>query len=114
MMGASLKDKRRRVLVFNSSKRLVALFQSCTAAARAFDTATVNIYAACSGDSISSCGMYFRFYYDDQVELEIFEDLGALRLVDYDRAMGLKRKYYPNRQMSRRGMKYKKTKEKEQ
>ncbi len=51
--------------------------------------------------------MYFRHLYEDKIEIDTLEDLGTLRLEDYDKLMGLKRKYYPNKEMSRTGMKYK-------
>lgn len=110
-MAANVQNEtRKRVLVFNPLKRLVAIFQSCTAAASAFGTSTVNIHDACAGKNISACNLYFRHFYDDQIELDILEDLGTLRLEDYDNLLGLKRKYYPTKDMSRTGMKYKKNK----
>lgn len=106
MAANILNESRKRVLVFNPLKRLVAIFQSCTAAASAFGTSTVNIHDACTGKNISACNLYFRHLYDDQIELDIPEDLGTLRLEDYDNLLGLQRKYYPTKDMSRTGMKY--------
>lgn len=100
-------ENRKRVLVFNPLKRLVAIFQSSTAAASAFNTSIVSIHDACTGKNISSCNLYFRHLYEDKVEIDTLEDLGTLRLEDYDKLMGLKRKYYPTKEMSRTGMKYK-------
>ena len=109
-----LNESRRRVLVFNPLKRLVAIFQSCTAAATAFGTSTVNIHDACTGKNISSCNLYFRHLYEDKIESDMLNDLGSLRLEDYDKLMKLQRKYYPTKEMSRVGMKYKTKKNKQQ
>ena len=98
--------------MFNPLKRLIAIFQSSTAAATAFGVSTVTIHDACTGRSISCCNLYFRHLYEDRIELDMLEDLGTLRLEDYDRLMGLERKYYQTREMSRIGMKYKAKKKK--
>lgn len=103
----ALNKSRKRVLVFSPLKRLIAIFQSSTAAATAFGTSTVNIHDACTGKNISSCGLYFRHLYEDKIEIDTLEDLGTLHLVDYDKLMGLERKYYTTKEMSRTGMKYK-------
>ena len=108
MTTNALSENRKRVLVFNPLKRFIAIFQSATAAARAFNTSTVNIHDACIGKNISSCNLYFRHFYDDKVELNMLEDLGTLRLEEYDKLVGLERKYYPTKEMSRIGMKYNK------
>lgn len=44
----------------------------------------------------------------------MLNDLGSLRLEDYDKLMKLQRKYYPTKEMSRVGMKYKTKKNKQQ
>lgn len=107
------RDGRKRVLVFDQLKRLVAVFHSCTAAAKAFQASTVSIHNACIGKSISCHQFYFRHLYDDKIEIDAMEDLGELRLEDYDELVGLKRVYYKTRAMSRIGMKYKTKKNKE-
>lgn len=112
MATNALNKSRKRVLVFNPLKRLIAIFQSCNAAAIAFDTSVVNIHDACSGKNISACNLYFRHLYEDKIELDMLEDLGTLQLKDYDKLIGLKRKYYPNKNMSRAGMSYKTKKKK--
>lgn len=102
-MGNKLYDKRIRVLAFNPLKRLIAIFNSCTSAATALGTSTVNIYYACTGQSISACNLYFRFLDESKVEIELLKNLGTLNLEDFDNLMGLKRRYYPTKDMRRLG-----------
>ena len=112
MAGNPINESRKRVLVFNPLKRLVAIFQSVTSAAGALGKAPINIYEACTGKSISSCSLYFRYLYEDKIEIDTLEDLGTLKLEDYDKLMGLERKYYATKDMTRTGMKYKTKKNK--
>lgn len=56
---------------------------------------------------MSSQGFYFRHLPDD-IEVTL-EDLGKLKIDEYDKLCGVKRKLYPNRSMSRKGMKYKRS-----
>lgn len=101
-----LTDKPNRVLVFNSLKRLVAIFQSISATAKALDTHSQSIHYVCTGKCISCQGMYFRHLQDD-IEVTL-EDLGVLRLEEYDQLCGIERKIYKTKNMSRVGMKYNK------
>lgn len=94
------------VLVFNRLKRLIAVFRSETAAAKAFGVSSVSVHYAVTGDGISCNNLYFRKLYDC-VEITI-DTLENLNLKDYDAMCGLKRKYYDTGKMSRKGMKYKK------
>lgn len=110
-MNSPIKN-RKRILVFNPLKRFVGIFQSSTAAASAFNTSTVSIHDACTGRNISSCNLYFRHLYEDKIEIDMLEDLGTLRLEEYDKLVGIKRKYYPTKEMSRSGMEYKHNKKK--
>lgn len=55
--------------------------------------------------------MYFRYLQDD-IEVT-FEDLGTLRLEEYDQLCGVKRQLYKTKNMSRKGTKYKTKKQKE-
>ena len=102
-------DKPKRILVFNPLKRLIAIFQSSLAAAKAFDIRPTSIHYVCTGECISSHNLYFRHLQDD-VEVT-FEDLGTLRLEEYDKLCGVERKYYSTKRMDRTGMKYNKNKE---
>jgi hypothetical protein len=106
-MNNALNKNRKRVLVFNPLKRLIAIFQSVNAAASAFGVAAVTVHNACVGQKISCHGLYFRHFYEDKLEIDLQEDLGTLRLEDYDKLMGLERKYFPTKAMSRIGMKNK-------
>jgi len=93
------------VLVFSPLKRFIGYFHSLTAAGTAFKTSNSTIYQACVGNSISSCGLYFRFLAKD-IEIEE-SDYGTLKLEEYDEMCGVTRTYYPTASMSRKGMKYK-------
>lgn len=92
------------VLVFNPLKRLVGIFGSENSAAKAFDVSVVSLHMACKGDTISCSGLYFRNL-DENIEVT-FDDFGVLRLEDYDQMCGVTRKYYPSKEMTRKGMKY--------
>lgn len=104
------KYKPNRILVFNPLKRLIAIFQSSLAAAKAFDINPTSIHYASTGVCMSCHNLYFRHLQDD-IEVT-FEDLGTLRLEDYDKLCGVKRKYYTTKRMDRTGIKYNKKKEK--
>ena len=95
-----------RILVFNPMKRLIAIFQSINATAKAFSTRSQSIHYACNGTCVSCQGLYFRHLKDD-IEVTL-DDLGTLKLSEYDKLCGVERKVYRNRKMSRAGMKYKK------
>ncbi len=97
-----------RILVFNPLKRLVAIFQSSFSAARAFGIRPQSIHYASTGVCISCNNLYFRHLKDD-IEVTI-EDLGTLRLEEYDKLCGVERKYYKTQRMDRTGMKYNKNK----
>lgn len=49
--------------------------------------------------------MYFRYLQDD-IEVT-FDDLGTLRLEEYDQLCGVERQLYRTKEMSRKGIKYK-------
>ncbi len=83
----------------------MAIFHSTLATAKAFNTHSQSIHYACTGRCISCQGMYFRHLQDD-IEVT-FDDLGALRLEEYDQLCGVERKIYETKNMSRTGMKYK-------
>lgn len=105
-MKKNLSNKTSNpVLVFSPLKRFIGYFHSLTAAGIAFKTANSVVYSACTGRSISSCGLYFRFLAQD-IEIEA-SDYGTLKLEEYDKMCGVTRTYYPTASMSRKGMKYK-------
>jgi|GEM_PF-2987747 len=100
-----MRDKGRIVLVFNNMQRFIGLYHSMFAAAKALGTAPASIRAACTGESISCKGLYFRVLEDD---IQIGrEDLGVLTLPEYDDLCEVDRRIYPDRRMSRQGLKYK-------
>ena len=102
--------RRKRVLVFNPNKTLIAIFSSNFQTARAFGINTQSVHYACNGRIISSYGLYFR-YEDKNVEID-GNDLGTLNLQDYDSMCGKTFRYYPNNKMTRSGLSNKRTKNK--
>lgn len=106
-----MKYTNKRVLVFNPRKNLVAIFHSGFAAARAFNVHTQSINYACNGKCMSCNNLYFRFTTDDVEVTE--EDLGVLKLQEYDELCGKKHKYYATAKMTRKGMKYSTAKSRE-
>lgn len=107
-MSKFTKTEAKRVLLFNSCKRLVAIFQSALAAAKVLDVHTQSVHYACTGICISAKRYYLRHLSDD-IEVTI-DDLGKLRLEEYDKLCGVERVYYPTNKMQRKGMKYTKRK----
>lgn len=111
-MSNALSENPKRVLVFNPLKKLIAIVQSCNALALTLGIAPVNVHDACVGKNISCHNLYLRYLDESKIEIDMLEDLGTLRLEDYDKFMGFQRKYYPNKYMSRTGMEYNKSKKK--
>lgn len=102
----TLLQQPTQILVFNPLKRLVAVFHSLSSAASAFDVRPQSIHYVCSGKCITCNNLYFRQLKDGVAVT--FEDLGKLKLQDYDRLCGVERKYYKTRKITRKGMKYNK------
>jgi hypothetical protein len=102
----AFNNKAKRVLIFNPSKRLIAIVGSARAAAKMLGINIQPIHYACTGKCISSNGFYFRHLSDD-IEITL-EDLGVLKVDEYDQLCGIERRVFKNRSMSRAGMKYKK------
>lgn len=75
-----------RILVFNKMRRLVAIFQSVTAAAPAFNVSPQAISYVCSGEGIRCKDFYFRRLMPDI--LVTMEDFGTLKLEEYDQLCG--------------------------
>jgi hypothetical protein len=99
-----IRHKKNRVLVFNPSKKLVAMFVSQLEAAKSLETTPQVIHAAITGKSIACKKLYLRTWPDD---IEVLpEDWGNLRLEAFDDLCGVERKVFANRKMSRVGMKY--------
>lgn len=104
--------KSKRVLVFNPRKILIAIFHSGFAAARSYGIHTQSVHYACTGRSVSASKNYFR-YEDENVEIDEKEDLGTLKLDEYDKLCGVEYKTYHNSLMTRKGSKYNTKKRKE-
>ena len=98
--------KRKRVLVFNPNKILIAIFHSNFQTARAFGMHTQSVHYACNGRMISSHGLYFR-YEDENVKIGS-NNLGTMDLKNYDSLCGKEFRYYPNSKMTRAGINNKK------
>ena len=111
-MENNLRESEHHILIFNPTKRLVAIAQSTWAAGRMFKTNQQRVKDVCIGKQISTCGFYFR-YLDDSVEVTL-QDLGTLSLKEYDELCGVDRPIYATNKMSRKGMKYKTRKKQEE
>lgn len=98
-MGASWMLDPKRVLVFNGNRTLIAIVRSVRAAAEFSKGNMQAIANACSGQSISSNGFYFR-HFDPNVLVEM-EDIDTLKLNEYDDLCGVEREYHTVFQMSR-------------
>lgn len=85
--------------------------QSAWAAAKMFKTTQSHILDACTGVQMSTAGFYFRFL-EEEVIVD-FNDLGALNVIEYDELCGVERPVYRTGKMSRKGMKYKTKKAKQ-
>lgn len=105
-MMPAFNNKAKRVLIFNPSKRLIAIVSSANAAAKMLNINIQPIHYACTGKCISSNGYYFR-HLSDEIEITP-EDLGVLKVDEYDQLCGIERRVFKNRSMSRVGMKYRK------
>jgi hypothetical protein len=98
----------KHILVFNSRKLLIGFFYSGLEAAKTLQSHSQSIHYACTGRCISVKNLYLR-HLSNNIEIEP-EDFGSLRLEEYDGMCGVKRKTYPDCKMSKKGMKYSKTK----
>lgn len=87
----------KQVLVFNYSGTLIAIFASVGLAGTLTGILPQAISNACIGSSLSSNGMYFR-HLDPIVTVES-DDIGSLKLKDYDHILGQTRKYRKSKNM---------------
>ena len=104
-MNGMGRPEAKRVLAFNSYKKLTAIYHSTFEAAKALNAHAQSIHYACNGVCIAVKKTYLRHLSDD-IEITL-EDLGTLRLEEYDELCGVSRKVYPNGKMGRNGLKYK-------
>lgn len=76
----------KTVLIFNGAQVLVGIMRSLNTATEYSGGNLQSLSYACSGRYISTGGYYYRFISED-VEITL-EDIGTLRLKDYDRLCG--------------------------
>lgn len=88
------------VLVFNSTRKLIAIIRSLHTASEIMFGNLQSMSCCCTGKYSQSCGYYFR-HLDPRVLIEI-DDLDSLTVDEYDRICGKERKYYSLRTMSRK------------
>lgn len=100
---SEISSKPCRILVFTSLKRLIAIFHSINAAAKAMNVTPQSIHYVCTGAGISAKGYYFRTL-QDNIEVTP-DDFGTLRLEEYDALCGVERKMYRTKQMNRTNIK---------
>ena len=86
------------VLIFNSARVLVAIMRSVHCVAELTHNNLQSISHCCTGRYTHSRGYYFRHLHPD-VLIDL-DDLDNLRLEEYDKLCGTKRKYLPVRVMA--------------
>lgn len=106
MSKGPFKDAKK-VLVFNGARVLVAIVRSLQTVSELTGKSPQSISMACTGKYVSTGGFYFR-HASKRIEIEE-DDIGKLKLTDYDNLCGETRKYHPVREMA-----HKKQKENEQ
>lgn len=102
-MKKKSEDKFRRptkILVFDGTLKLVAMFGSYNIAERVTGIAHQRLCKACNGDIIAIHKHYWREFDDSKDVLES-DDLGTLNLLEYDAKMNVDRKIYCTRKMLR-------------
>lgn len=96
----------RRILVFDASKKLSFIAQSQIKLAKLLGVKTPTVKAACDGAAISTRGYYLRWW-DPEIEIDVINELGVLTLQNYDSLLGVERRVYKDRQMTRKSLKLK-------
>lgn len=99
-MRNSQFQRPKKVLIFNSSRVLVAIVRSLHSASELTGGNLQSISFTCTGRYVSAGGYYYRHIHPD-VEVTT-EDLDELKLPDYDKLCGEKRRYHSSREMNRR------------
>lgn len=87
------------VLIFNSARVLVAIMRSAHCVAELTHNNLQSISHCCTGRYTHSRGYYFRYLHPD-VLIDL-DDLDNLKLEEYDKLCGNKRKYLSVRAMAR-------------
>lgn len=84
----------KRVLIFDSQRKLIAIAKSLGAASAVTQITAQTISLVCTGKFIISHNLYFRHLHLD-VEIDLEEDLDVLDLIEYDKMCKEVRYYYP-------------------
>lgn len=106
MATRSITNTARRILVFDSSKKLTFIAQSQIKLAKLLGVKTPTVKAACDGIAIQTCGYYLRWW-DSEIEIDVIKELGELTLKEYDCLLGVERRVYNDRKMTRKSLKLK-------
>ena len=96
----------RRILIFDAAKKLVSIAQSQIKLAKMLGVKTPTVKAACDGSAISTCGYYLRWW-APEIEIDVINELGVLTLKDYDDLLGVNRRVYRDRRMTRKSLRLK-------
>lgn len=86
------RNEKRKVLVFNSKKKLVGMFSSLLEASKLLNINKVGIYNACSGKAVAYFNNYYRYLFDD-IEITS-DDIGMLTIQEYDSLCNVNRPLY--------------------
>ena len=100
--------EQKQVLIFNNRKLLVMIAASVNVASKFSGLKPGNISRVCNGSSIS-LGMYYFRYVPEGIQMSL-DDLGVLKLTEFDDACGVKRVVYSSTKMNREGWNYEKRK----
>lgn len=84
----------KRVLIFDSKLKLIAVVKSVYAASTITQITAQSISLVCTGGKIACHNFYFRHQHPD-VEINLDEDLDILDLIEYDKICKEVRYYYP-------------------
>ncbi|MDR1718032.1 MAG: hypothetical protein LBS20_19520 [Prevotella sp.] len=98
-MRKSKFKEPKTVLVFNGARVLIAIARSLQSASVLSGGNLQAISFSCTGKYISTGGLYFRHVHPD-IEIEI-SDLDTLKLDEYDKMCGEKRRYHTVRDMAK-------------
>lgn len=87
----------KKILIFAPSLRLVAIVRSVRSAAELMagnngNCSAVNISNAAIGKQYTAKGWHIRHLMDDKVEITV-DDIGVLKLHEYDHLAGIDREY---------------------
>lgn len=106
MVQPTKTNAARRILIFDASKKLSFIAQSQIKLAKLLGVKTPTVKAACDGAAISTRGYYLRWW-DPEIEIDVIKELGVLTLQAYDDLLGVERRVYKDRHMTRKSLKLK-------